>query len=296
MPIDLRDVQVQQSRKDRRFEEKRNVIRATIKEVVGEVRPSNRPDLTWIAEFGMPGSRALVLNDTTLDVPELEVLVGPDPRPPFRRVIGPYNGGSYDSSGDPTGPLAVPNHAPNHQMPSEDNIGLDPVKVYQPAIQPLKTTGDGFTLTVSTQAYKYTYNRQRRLFPGAQTDISGYVPASGAVNILIYLNKQTNLLEVITGTNVPDLPSIPTPFPALPLGDHRASAWVRLAYGQTSVTTYPDIDDAREILGGGEVSELQATQVGQILISLDGSTFEARLPLLSSNGGWISNDEGLMVL
>ena len=39
-----------------------------------------------------------------------------------------------------------------------------------------------------------------------------------------------------------------------------------------------------------------ATGVGQILFSLDGSTFVAQTPLASDDGGWITNTEGCLLI
>jgi hypothetical protein len=43
-------------------------------------------------------------------------------------------------------------------------------------------------------------------------------------------------------------------------------------------------------------ANLSATQVGQVLFSVDGSTFTKEMPLTSDYGGWISNDDGIMVV
>lgn len=42
-------------------------------------------------------------------------------------------------------------------------------------------------------------------------------------------------------------------------------------------------------------SSIPATEVGQVLISVDGLTFSAHLPLTSVNG-WLVNDPGLMLV
>lgn len=39
-----------------------------------------------------------------------------------------------------------------------------------------------------------------------------------------------------------------------------------------------------------------ATEVGQVLYSLDGSTFTAQSPVTSAEGGWLVNDGGLLIV
>ena len=39
-----------------------------------------------------------------------------------------------------------------------------------------------------------------------------------------------------------------------------------------------------------------ATSVGQVLYSVDGSAFTPEQPLTADTGGWISNDEGLLLV
>lgn len=38
------------------------------------------------------------------------------------------------------------------------------------------------------------------------------------------------------------------------------------------------------------------TQVGQVLHTVDGAAFSVQLPLTSAAGGWISNDDGYMLV
>ena len=44
--------------------------------------------------------------------------------------------------------------------------------------------------------------------------------------------------------------------------------------------------------GGG----LPAANLGKILISVDGETWSAQTPLASDNGGWMTNDLGILLV
>lgn len=291
---EVRDVELNRQAHDLRFEPSKNEIPATIVAVDGDVTPPNEPELTWVLEYGRPNSPTKVLNDTTLREEGLPVLIGPDPRPPFRKIIGPYTGSVPVGQGGDVILFNIPPHAQNHQMPTEATIGNDPVKIYQPAIQPMKLTGDGVSMTVTVQALTYTYNGVPRDFYGQLVDLTSYVPISGQFRLLVYLDPETGSLGFLEGNSVP-YGGIPVPsYPAIPAGT-RGIAWVLVYEGQTVVTTATDVRDARDPWPNTNPSSLSATAVGQILISLDGSTFEPHLPLTSEDG-WLVNEDGELLV
>lgn len=43
-------------------------------------------------------------------------------------------------------------------------------------------------------------------------------------------------------------------------------------------------------------SSIPATEVGQVLISVDGLTFSAHLPLTTLIDGWLINNDGIMLV
>jgi len=66
--------------------------------------------------------------------------------------------------------------------------------------------------------------------------------------------------------------------------------------GQTTINLVSDIIDIRDFIGrGGDVSEFEATEVGQVLYSIDGNTFSAQLPL-TNNAGWMITASGIMMV
>lgn len=63
------------------------------------------------------------------------------------------------------------------------------------------------------------------------------------------------------------------------------------------------------VIIGGQVAQLPAgdtisgaggvpapTQVGQMLVSVDGASFAAALPLTSTSAGWLVNDQGYLLV
>jgi len=56
---------------------------------------------------------------------------------------------------------------------------------------------------------------------------------------------------------------------------------------------------ARDSLGvfglRGSGGTIPATQVGQVLFSVDGSTFTAELPV-TADGGWLVSDQGVLIV
>jgi hypothetical protein len=289
MAIDIRDIQIAQEERLSYLEPAYNAIPAKIIAVNGSIFVNNRPNFVWVSEFAQPESRVPAILGSVAPVENLPVLVAPDPKHNMqRKIIGVYTGGLLENETEPIGNFELPLHAHNHQMPSESNIGIDPVKVYQPAIQPFKTTRySGFIVEV--QSYIYNRGGIPFLLPRQLLDISSYAPAVGdAVNILIYLDLLSGYLSVVVGVAVPDSPAIPTPLPAIP-SKSVPSAFIRL-----TATTLDDIRDARDLLGGS--SSFTATDIGQVLISVDGISFEQAMPLTNDDGGWMVNDQGLLLV
>lgn len=289
--MNLRDVRRQKAQQEQRFEPAHNLMWGVIVAVEGSTTPPNRPNMTWVDLYKKSNGRLAVLNDSTLYVEGTPVRLGPADKPPYVKIIGTYEDSLNPVTTQELTNYNAPAHRINHQYESEGNVGVDAVKVYQPAIQPLKTTGNGTDLTVTTQALIYLVDGVRRVFVGVETDLTSYVPgvAGQTRRVLLYLVKSTGLLEVVSGTAVSG--AIPAPYPAAPAGSI-PSAYVRLANGQTAVTTATHCEDARGFLtGNGASSPFTATQDGQIIIAIDGS-FQVRTPLINSRGVVMTNNAG----
>lgn len=267
---------------------------ATIVEVNGSTSPSNQPNMVWIRQFGQNGSQYYVLNDTTLNVAGTPVWVGRDPKPPFReKILGVYVGGI--SSGDTTiiNNYNIGPHATTHQVPSDSSVGSDPVYIFQAALMPLKCVANG-DLTVTIHPLTYNDGTTKKYFGGQIRDLSGNVPAFGYTRkVLIYLDPSSNTIKLENGTDAlllggivtnPDMLGIP-------------SALVQLSFGQTAITT---IEDVRSFLHvtttGGSSGPYTATAVGQVLYSIDGTSFQACTPITSLDDGWLVNGDGTLLV
>lgn len=139
---------------------------------------------------------------------------------------------------------AVGPHGSSHEYESEASPGNDVVRVFQPAIQPLKATADGTDMEIDVAPLAYWHEGTRYEFAGGLLDLSVYVPATpgDSVYVLVYLDPSTNSLAAVAGAEAP-APTEPTrPIPSIP------SAMVLLTEGQTTIATSPDLDDARMFL------------------------------------------------
>lgn len=292
MTITIRDTQQAVTDKIKTREIKHNPFKAVIVPVHGSIYPDNRPSLVWIAESAQPESRHIALSGNISPVENLPVWVQKSPKPPNQlEIIGVY-AGAMDPS-ETISPFQVPLHAPNHQMPSESNLGIDPVKVYQPAIQMLKTTGNGSDLTVYTQEYIYQFGNTYQKFSGYFSDMTTYLPSAGMILwVLLYFDPSTGVINYLSGNEVaiglsPARPSIPD--------NVRASAFILLEDGQTEIVTAEHILDTRDFLGGGGLGS-SATEIGQIMYSTDGVSFTAELPMVNSDGILLTSEGYIMVV
>lgn len=278
-----------------RFESKRNIIVGYIRAVDGDVIPPGRPNYVWFQEWAQPESAplAMVFNDAVAAVANLPVLVGVNPVPPYRRkVIGVYHDGINPVSAINVGSFSLPLHAHSHQYPNETNPGHDKVLTYQPAIQPLKTTG-GNGLIVTTQSFIYQYLNEYYLFSGGTVDLTTYAPAAGLIcYILVYLDPTTGSIVLVNGTPVLNNGVIPIPLPSLVEGTY-PSAFIKIADTTTDIAN-SDIVDARSILSPvtHTGNTLTPRRVGDILISLDGVNFEPGETLTNKFGEIITDGDG----
>lgn len=288
----LRDVVVAQQKQQATREPVREFFPAVlifVDSTDGDAKALGFPDFVWASAFNQPESHFKVLNRATPPTVGLQVKIGFPEKPPFQRqVLGVYDEihttTNYDE--DAGGALNSQPHHQSHQYPSEASPGTDPVLIFQPAVQMLKTTGNNTDLTITIEALpSYRYQDTFKAFNGTTVDLTASVPGvAGTVrNVLIYLDATTNVIQTVDGTAVP-VAAITVPQPVLPdLGI--SSALVQLTNGQTAITTATHVTDTREFLDPrAQDSPLTATAAGQILISNDGVTLELGIPLVDPNG------------
>lgn len=281
-------------------EKARVVTVGYLKSVDGNVTVPRRPNHVWFQEWAQPESAplAVVFNDAVPPIANLPVLVTTSPTPPFqRKVIGVYHDGIVPTNPTNIGQLNLPLHAPSHQYISETNVGHDPVLVWQAALQMLKTTAAS-GLTVLVSGLVYHYNLVYYYFNSTVLDLTTSIPGAGLVRYtLVYLDPATGLLGVVDGTPVLDNGAIPIPLPDL-VADTLASAYVQLSATTTTISN-STIVDARAFLtigGGDDNPPYTPNNIGDILISLDGTTFEPRQILTDALGEIVTDSNGHLVV
>lgn len=243
-----RDIILAREKREKKFEPVHPVPWGTIKNVNGSTTPTDRPGLVWVDMYNRSQGVIAVRNNTTIKTAGTPVQLGPDPKPPFLQVIGTYN-----DAGTPQDDIkryGVVEHGANHQIPTEATPGPDPIKIYQPAIQPLKVTGNGSDLTVTIQPLIYLVNGTRKNFQGDTVDLTSNVPSTAGQSrqVLVYLDKGTGTIETTNGTAVSG--ATPTPYPTV-LNGSIPAGYVKLTNGQTAVTTATHITDTRPIFNTG---------------------------------------------
>ena len=286
---------------DLAFEYRRKIYWGTIVSFNGSTTFSELGESwTWVSVFGRPESQVPMLNPTALKEAGVRVLVARDPRPPYRwRILSIDDSYSSVTSQIPFSQFNVGIHGESHQTFDESNVGPDPVYVGLPMLMMLKTVGDGVTLTVVTNEYTYTINGAYRISYTQNTDLTSYVPGASTKirTVLMYLDRGSNLLQIVAGTIVDDDGITPIPEPAPPSGvDARESAWVTLATGQSTITTASDIKDARDFLDNGSAGGIPSpTAIGQVLMYLDGGVTWAT-PMIADSGGWMTDEDGYLMV
>jgi hypothetical protein len=250
---------------------------------------------TWVNVWSRPESLVPMLNPTSLSEEGTRVLCARDPRPPNRwRIISVDDAYSSETAPIPWAQFNIGVHGGSHQILDEASPGPDPTLVGTPMLYPLKTVGDGATLTVSTYPYDYNHGGYIKSFAGADTDLTSYVPGTGLVRrVLFYLDRTTNLLQVVAGATVPDTGAMPIPVPLPPHIETTKSAWVTLAGGQSTITTATDIINARDPFDTGSFNAVpDPTTSGQILMS---DTRNWQKPMIGEDGN-IMIDENYEIM
>lgn len=293
MTVQLIDVQQKVTERIQSREIRHTPFLAQIVNVHGSVFALNRPNYVWIAESAQPESRHIVFNKNVAAVAGLNVWVTKSPKPPYQLEIEDVYVSAMLESED-VAIFNLPLHGVNHQYPSEADPGIDKVLTFLPAIQPLKTTGNGVNLIVTTQPYIYHLGGVRLTFSGDLTDLNAYLPSAGQdVRLLLYYDLNIGGMGVVSGTEVPT--GDPAPYPDIPT-DAVPSAYVLLQDGQVVVDNALHIDDTRDIWGADRGDSYEATMPGQILYSVDGATFTAELPMTNEWGIMLTTDGLIMIV
>lgn len=301
MYSDDRDIDRAKDRHERDFERSRKVFPGVIVSIAGSTTYDNLgPNFTWVKVWGRDESAIPAFNPTTLKEANTPVLIARYPKGPYRwEILSPNHNYLIETESIELSRITIGPHGENHQVPTEAAPGPDPTYTFQAALMPLKTVGDGATLTVKTYSYIYMKGGARKYFAGIDTDLTSSVPGAGLKRkVLLYLNKDSNLLVVLDGTTISSGSPLPAPEPAAPSGvTVRESVFVDLVNGQTAITTAADIDDCRDFLDGDDedTSLDNPTAQGQVLVASEALLPIWVTPVIDENGYWMSGDDDQLV-
>jgi len=293
--LGLRDLIRAKLKHEEGFEPWRDISMGKVVAVEGSINAG--PSYLWVNLWGDDGSPVTAFNENMTLLAGDWVKIGRSPKDPFRwSILGYWAGDIEPEYLTRISRHEVGLHGANHQMPTESTIGVDPVRIYQPALMPLKTTGNGTDLTITIQALEYNKGGYTKSFLGATYDLTSSVPslANHIRAVLIYLDTNTNVINILNGSSVLDSGMV-VPRPALP-SDGRISAYVYLSTGQTSISTADDIDDARDFLAGETNEVPDPDSEGQVLMASEFLTWVAGTPMISEDDAWMVGDDDLLVI
>lgn len=244
----IRDIVIAQQKQADKFERSRQLVKAVTAAVQSttSIAVTGRPGYIWVKEFGQDGALMQVFNTSVQDRAGLPVLIGYEPKPPFRRMVIGMDWEIFAVITNFSGSPYLPNHHTTHEWP-DLNPAPDAVSVYARALVPLRTYAySGMTIGVAPAVY--VYNGVMTRYSGGTLDLTSYIPANTDYHrqVLIYLNIVSNTAAALAGTEVPSV--VAADYEDLPAAS-LPSAWVELTEGMTTVYEY-NITDARAFLAG----------------------------------------------
>ena len=254
-----------------------------------------RPGYKWVREYGLGGGVFQVPGMTVPSQPELPVLLGYNPKQPWRRMILDVDWSSLLDMPDYTGETFLADHADTHEWP-DGVFGSDVVNVYPRALTQLRTYPGSAGLTVTVAPHRYVYESAMVEFEGhADIDLTPYQPASGrAVRLLVSLDMIGVGIAITAGTEVADVSTIVPQPPTFP-SNAIWSALIRLDGAAVSIVE-ADILDIRTIVAGDVAASIAASAPGQVLISNDGLVMELGVPMVDNNGDILTDEFGYIVV
>ena len=278
-------------RRSRTIEPVHNYVHGVVFSIGGSIFADRAMNYVWVHEWGAYASQEQAYLPPHMNVWEgAGVIMMPSPKPPYeleiiRVHVNPYPRAIIDKSGSDYRRGAVGLHAPNHQWPTEATKGPDPVGIWAPALQPLKSVASASSLEVVVGPLYYGDGASRAYFPLVSSDqtidLTSYLPASGkCVRVLIYLDKTTGALDVASSPEL-TVPAIPA-YPDVPY-EGISSAYFYLESNYTGIDVVADYTDARRFLTEGSQQLPETTSPDQIIIS--NSTPEFVVGKIVTSGG-----------
>jgi hypothetical protein len=215
----------------------------------GKVKVPDRPDYSYVRPSRSTDDVIEVFNKEVSGGDGTPVLVGELPWQPGLTQIVSVDWETYVQVGWGDGYAGVALHGPTHEW-RDGFVGTDAFNVFRRQIAPLRTypLGSG-SQSVYVSPYDYWWLGSPVSWCGLPgLDLSAATPATGQARLMLtYLDMESNVLGVVTGTIDVHSDAIELARPALPTGTWAPSAYVRLFGGQGTISESRDIRDARQL-------------------------------------------------
>lgn len=244
----IRDIVIARKKKSGKFESNRKIIKCVMFPVDFDRNPKvdGRPGYTWVKEYGESSGTFQVYNPYVQNRVGLPVLVGYEPKEPYRRMIIGFD---YESAASQSlelapGDYALPMHHTQHEW-LDGAPGVDALQIYMRALVPMRVQATGSFLNIVIAPGMYITNGIMVQYFGETIDLQPYLPGVGlARRLLVYMDTISRTIQFVLSPDVvightPDFSTPPTN--GIPL------AWVLLNNG---VSTLRDqyVTDARVFL------------------------------------------------
>lgn len=260
----IRDIVLERKKHDDSFERDRKLVKAVTAGVdsTTSIAVNGRPGYIWVKEFGQDGAVMQVFNTSVQDRVGLPVLIGYEPKPPFRRMVIGMDWEVFAVITNFSGSPYLPNHHTTHEWP-DLNPAPDAVSVYARALVPLRTYAySGMVVGIAPAIY--IYNGVMARYNGGTLDLTTYIPTQTDYRrqVLVYLDIATNTALADPGIETPSV--VPTDYNDIP-DVALPSAWVELTEGMTTIYEY-NITDARAFLSNTDEYAQSSTYLKQLAL------------------------------
>lgn len=268
-----REAARRQREREAAFASFRRIAVAFVNALDGSIDVPGNPGYVWVSTWGIAGSRYAAYNKGFSLVDQTPVLVAYAPQEPFRwEIIDLYDSDIAPQNGGSPTTFRLPLHAKNHQYPSEENPGKDPVTVFQPALDMFKGfVFSGMKVGVRPGIYQYL-NTIYNYLGTATINLTGYIPTTASFQkyVLVYVDRPTNLAGVVDSAEA----AIATK-PEVPPGGIASAYWF-LEEGMTELTMTGNYTDARPTAGTGsaavfDVNTIMTDANGGIMVDANGN-------------------------
>lgn len=217
----------------------------------GKVAVPDRPGFCYVRPSHSTDDTIEVFNKEVSGGDGTPVLVGELPWQPGLTQIVSVDWEIYIQVGWGDGYAGVALHGPTHEW-RDGFVGTDAFNVFRRQIAPMRTypVGSG-SHSVNIAPYDYIYGGNPISWCGLPgLDLSPAVPATGTARLMLtYLDMESNVAGVVTGSLDVHSDAVELSRPALPTGTWAPSAYVRLYGGQPGILE-GDISDARQLWAG----------------------------------------------